>query len=215
MIFELGGFVLEQACTQTARWIERGLIDDSFVTWVNISGRQLAAGGLAEEVLRVLKACGLPPERLGLEVTETAVVEGPAGERAKIELQELHGHGVRIAIDDFGTGFSALGQLRHFPIDMLKVDRSFVSGIEHDPKDAAITENLISLAHTLGVVAIAEGIESEAQLETVRSLGCDLAQGYLFSRPVDANRLTAMLAEGAVPRGRDRVEAAARPPLIH
>ena len=98
-------------------------------------------------------------------MTETAIVpSGAAGERARAELQELHDLGVRIAIDDFGTGFSSLGQLRRFPIDMIKVDRSFVQGVEHDPKDAAITANLVSLAHALGLVAIAEGIESSGQL---------------------------------------------------
>jgi EAL domain-containing protein (putative c-di-GMP-specific phosphodiesterase class I) len=126
-------------------------------------------------------------------VTETAIVEGTEGEGAKAALEELHERGVRIAIDDFGTGFSALGQLRHFPIDMLKVDRSFVNGIEDDPRDAAITANLIDLAHTLGVIAIAEGIETEAQLEKLREMGCDHAQGYLFGRPVPAARFAELL----------------------
>jgi len=111
------------------------------------------------------------------------VAGGQAGERAQAELRAIHGHGVKIAIDDFGTGFSSLGQLRRFPIDVLKVDRSFVQGIEHDPKDAAITANLASLAHALGLVAVAEGIESQGQLESARRLGCDIAQGFLFARP--------------------------------
>src|SRR5207237_8042066 len=101
---------------------------------------------------------------------------------ARVDLKQLHDQGVRIAIDDFGTGFSSLGQLRHFPIDMLKVDRSFVQGVEHDAKDAAITANLVNLAHALGVTAIAEGIESDGQLSEMRAVGCDLAQGYLFGR---------------------------------
>ena len=101
----------------------------------------------------------------------------------------------KIAIDDFGTGFSALGQLRHFPVDMLKVDRSFVQGVEHDPKDRAITANLVSLAHTLGLVAIAEGVESDGQLDSVRAVGCDLAQGFLFARPAPAEKITELLGE--------------------
>lgn len=196
MIFELGEFVLTQACIQSVQWDDQGLLPEGFVTWVNLSGRQLTAGDLSAVVRGVLEASGLPPSRLGLEVTETAIVEGPSGERAKAELDELHELGVKIAIDDFGTGFSALGQLRHFPIDMLKVDRSFVRGVEHDPKDAAITANLVNLAHTLGIVAIAEGIESEGQLESLRSVGCDLAQGYLFGRPMEAGALTDVLAGG-------------------
>jgi diguanylate cyclase (GGDEF)-like protein/PAS domain S-box-containing protein len=197
MIFDLGEFVLGEACRRTAQWDEDGLLPESFVTWVNVSVKQLSGGGLAEVVKRKLAACRLPAGRLGLEVTETAIVEGAAGDQAKSELDELHELGVKIAIDDFGTGFSALGQLRHLPIDMLKVDRSFVRGIVDEPKDAAITANLVSLAHTLGIVAIAEGIETEGQLERIRSIGCDLAQGYLFGRPVSAAQLTEQLAKGA------------------
>jgi EAL domain-containing protein (putative c-di-GMP-specific phosphodiesterase class I) len=131
-------------------------------------------------------------------VTETSVVEqGVAGDRARAELKLLHEQGVRIAIDDFGTGFSSLGQLRHFPIDMIKVDSSFVQGAIHDPKDAAITANLVNLAHALGLVAIAEGIESPGQLTSLQSFGCDLGQGYLFARPMPAEQLTDLLANGA------------------
>ena len=103
---------------------------------------------------------------------------------------------MRIAIDDFGTGFSSLGQLRHFPVDMLKVDRSFVQGVEHDAKDAAITANLVSLAHALGVIAIAEGIESDGQLDSLREVGCDYAQGFLFAHPVPAAEAERVLIEG-------------------
>ena len=104
---------------------------------------------------------------------------------------------MRIAIDDFGTGFSSLGHLRRFPVDMLKVDRSFVKGVEHDSKDAAITANLASLAHALGLIAIAEGVESEGQRESVRDLGCDRAQGFLFAHPVPADEMTQVLTENA------------------
>jgi diguanylate cyclase (GGDEF)-like protein/PAS domain S-box-containing protein len=197
LIFALGEFVLREACAQTAKWREEGLLGDSFVTWVNVSGVQMSAGGVSDLVQRSLAGAGLPATSLGLEVTETAVVEGVPGDRARAELQELHDQGVRIAIDDFGTGFSSLGQLRHFPIDMLKVDRSFVQGVEHDAKDAAITANLVSLAHALGVTAIAEGIESDGQLSELRAMGCDLAQGYLFARPASADQVTGILAGAA------------------
>jgi EAL domain-containing protein (putative c-di-GMP-specific phosphodiesterase class I) len=103
---------------------------------------------------------------------------------------------VRIAIDDFGTGFSSLGQLRSFPVDMIKVDRSFVQGVDEETKDAAITANLVMLAHALGVLAIAEGIESDSQLASLRGLGCDLAQGYLFARPMPAQDIQNVLAGG-------------------
>jgi diguanylate cyclase (GGDEF)-like protein/PAS domain S-box-containing protein len=195
MIMPLGEFVLREACMQTAAWDEAGALAEKFVTWVNVSGRQVSAGGLEARVMEELARSGLRATRLGLEVTETAVVlEGPPGDRARAELKNLHALGVRIAIDDFGTGFSSLGHLRRFPIDVIKVDRSFVHGVEHDAKDAAITANLASLAHALGLVAIAEGIESAGQLATVRELGCDHAQGYLFARPMPGVELGRLLA---------------------
>jgi len=106
---------------------------------------------------------------------------------------------VRIAIDDFGTGFSSLAQLRHFPVDMIKVDRSFVQGVERDAKDTAITANVVALAHALGLVAVAEGIETDGQLAHMRAVGCDVGQGYLFSRPAPAADIAAFLrgARGA------------------
>jgi EAL domain-containing protein (putative c-di-GMP-specific phosphodiesterase class I) len=110
---------------------------------------------------------------------------------------ELRAMGVSIAIDDFGTGFSSLGQLRRFPIDMIKVDRSFIQGAAHDPRDAAITANVVSLAHALGLVAMAEGIESEAQLASLRDLGCDLAQGFLFAHAVPPAELAELLGGAA------------------
>ncbi|MDX6621978.1 MAG: hypothetical protein QOK36_4364 [Gaiellales bacterium] len=199
MIVQLGELALREACDQTARWEREGLLPERFVTWVNLSGTQLSAGGMDELVRRTLSDTGLRASRLGLEVTETAIVQGgPSGERARAELQSLHEDGVSIAIDDFGTGFSSLAQLRRFPIDMIKVDRSFVQGAEHDPRDAAITANVVSLAHALGLVAMAEGIESETQLASLRELGCDLAQGFLFARAVSPDDL-ALLLGGAAP----------------
>jgi diguanylate cyclase (GGDEF)-like protein len=195
LILPLGEFVVREACAQAAAWRRAGLVSETFVTWVNVSAKQLS--GLQKVVQQALEVSGLPPSGLGLEVTETAVVEpGVAGERARTELKLLHEQGVRIAIDDFGTGFSSLGQLRHFPIDMIKVDYSFVQGATHDPKDAAITANLVNLAHALGLVAIAEGIESERQLSSLKSLGCDLGQGYFFARPMPADQLEDIFAHG-------------------
>jgi diguanylate cyclase (GGDEF)-like protein/PAS domain S-box-containing protein len=196
LIVPLGEFVLHEACAQTARWLRDAAVPEGFVTWVNLSGKQLSAGGVSALVREALEGAGLRPGFLGLEITETALVQdGHAGVRARAELQELHRLGVRIAVDDFGTGFSSLGQLRSFPVDMIKVDRSFVQGIEHDAKDAAITANLVSLAHALGVLAIAEGIESDGQLTSLRELGCDLAQGFLFARPGPPDQIARLLAE--------------------
>jgi diguanylate cyclase (GGDEF)-like protein/PAS domain S-box-containing protein len=198
LILPLGEFVLRQACAQAAEWRDAGLVPESFVTWVNVSAKQLGGGAFETVVQQALEDAALPPSALGLEVTETAVVDrGVAGDRARAELRMLHEQGVRIAIDDFGTGFSSLGQLRHFPVDMIKVDYSFVQGAVHDAKDAAITANLVNLAHALGVVAIAEGIESEGQLTSLQGFGCDLGQGYLFARPMPADQLRNLLVNGA------------------
>ena len=198
IIVPLGEFVLHEACTQTARWLADSALPEGFVTWVNLSGKQLSAGCVGDSVRQVLERTGLPPSCLGLEVTETTLVEaGLSGERARAQLRALHDMGVRIAIDDFGTGFSSLGQLRSFPVDLIKVDRSFVQGIEHDAKDAAITANLVSLAHALGLLAVAEGIESDGQLTSLRELGCDLAQGFLFARPAPPDQIDGLLAESA------------------
>jgi EAL domain-containing protein (putative c-di-GMP-specific phosphodiesterase class I) len=199
LIMPLGEFVLEVACRQAAEWRDAGILPQPFVMWVNLSGKQLSAGGVSALVRHTLAATGLPAGCLGLEVTETAVVvEGPPGDRARGELRDLHDLGVRIAIDDFGTGVSSLGQLRQFPVDVIKVDRSFIQGVEHDAKDAAIAANLVSLAHALGLVAVAEGIESDGQLASMRDLDCDLAQGFLFAKPVPAAEMKALFAAGGM-----------------
>jgi diguanylate cyclase (GGDEF)-like protein/PAS domain S-box-containing protein len=197
LIIPLGEAVLRDACLQTAQWLRDGVLPERFVTWVNLSGRQLAAAGIRSAVETALEEADLPCRYLGLEVTETALVHDGAGwEQSRQELQALHEAGVRIAIDDFGTGFSSLGQLRHFPVDMIKVDRSFIQGVEEETKDAAITANLVTLAHALGVLAIAEGIESDGQLASLRGLGCDLAQGFLFARPLPAGQVQKLLSGG-------------------
>ncbi|HEX3830785.1 MAG TPA: EAL domain-containing protein, partial [Solirubrobacteraceae bacterium] len=213
LIMPLGEFVVREACKQTARWRSDGVIKEPFNTWVNLSGKQLSAGGIDELILNTLEQAGLPARFLGLEITESVIVaEGTSGARAQNELGRLHEHGIRIAIDDFGTGFSALGQLRRFPIDVIKVDRSFVQGIENDPRDAAITANVVNLAHSLGILAIAEGIETDGQLASVRGYGCDHAQGYLFGRPLPAHEMDQVLAatrDGTplVPAARPQLEA--------
>jgi EAL domain-containing protein (putative c-di-GMP-specific phosphodiesterase class I) len=201
LILQLGEFVLREACLQTADWLRNGLLDKPFITWVNLSGRQLSAGGIDVLVRQVLEDTGLPASYLGLEVTETAIVkEGPAGERARAALQDVHDRGVKIAIDDFGTGVSSLAQLQRFPVDIIKVDRSFVQVAEHDAKGAAIAANVVSLAHALGLQAVAEGIESEEQLASMREIDCDLAQGFLFARPVPAAELSELLTARASAR---------------
>jgi predicted signal transduction protein with EAL and GGDEF domain len=200
LIHELGEYVLREAVRQTARWERKGLLDPDFVTWVNLSAVQLSDRRIADTVRRTLHHAGLQPRRIGLEVTETAIVaESASADQARALLQELSDLGVGIALDDFGTGFSSLGHLRRFPIDIIQIDRSFIQGIEHDPKDAAITANLASLAHALDLIAVAEGIETPGQLEILRDLGCDLGQGYLLGRPVPADGLGELLTVRRAP----------------
>jgi diguanylate cyclase (GGDEF)-like protein/PAS domain S-box-containing protein len=199
LIVELGAFALREACTQAVRWRDQLSVAEPPVTWVNVSAKQLSAGGFLATARRILDETGLPPECLGIEITESALVEpGSAGDRARAELEALHRDGVRLAIDDFGTGFSSLGQLRHFPIDVIKIDQSFVQGAQDNSKDATITSNLISLAHALNVVAVAEGIESRSQLDALRQFGCDHAQGYLFARPAPAEEVGKLLARSSI-----------------
>ncbi len=193
LIHELGEFVLRESVEQAARWVADDLLPPEFVTWVNLSALQLADDRVDELVPSVLDAAGLDPGRLGLEVTETAIVEAASTPRARARLRELHDRGIRIALDDFGTGFSSLEHLRRFPIDVIKIDRSFIQGMEHDPKDSAIAANLVSLAHALGLAVVAEGIETAGQLQLLRELGCDRAQGFLLARPAPAATVTDLL----------------------
>ncbi|MDQ1383423.1 MAG: hypothetical protein QOG65_802 [Actinomycetota bacterium] len=194
LIHSLGELVLMQACAQAADWHSARLLPEPFVVWVNLSGKQLAVGGLPAMVRSAIECAGIPARLLGVEITENAIVDdGPKGDRIRRELHELRDLGVKIALDDFGTGLSSLGLLRKLPIDVIKVDRSFIDGVERDAKNAAITSNVASLAHALGLVALAEGVESHAELSAVRNLGCDAAQGFLFARPAPAATITTML----------------------
>jgi diguanylate cyclase (GGDEF)-like protein/PAS domain S-box-containing protein len=200
LIHELGEFVLREAARQTVRWIDDDLVGPDFVTWVNLSAVQLSDRRITDTVYRILHSVGLETRRLGFEVTETAiVVEGSPAEQARAVLLDLHDRGLAIALDDFGTGFSSLEHLRRFPIDVIKIDRSFIQGIEHDPKDVAIAANLVSLAHALRLAVIAEGIETEGQLAQLAELGCDLGQGYLLARPAPASAVSALLAAQRTP----------------
>jgi EAL domain-containing protein (putative c-di-GMP-specific phosphodiesterase class I) len=157
---------------------------------VNLSGRQFQRPSLVEDIRRVLATTGLSPHGLKLEITESVVMQDVVG--ASATLAHLAGLGVRIAIDDFGTGYSSLAYLKQFPIETLKIDRSFVNGIVEDSQDVAIVRSVIALAKTLNLTVTAEGIETPGQQIRLRDLGCDLGQGYLFGRPAPA-----AAAEGA------------------
>jgi EAL domain-containing protein (putative c-di-GMP-specific phosphodiesterase class I) len=157
---------------------------------VNLSPRQLNDEGLVAEVATALRGSRLEPEQLTLEVTETAVHEAP--QFAQAVLSQVSDLGVQIALDDFGTGYSSLGHLRRIPANALKIDRAFVNGMEHEGGDAAIVSAVITMAHALGMITVGEGIESDAQYEHLRTLGCDQGQGYLFAEPVSAAAFEAL-----------------------
>ncbi|WP_434513859.1 EAL domain-containing protein [Dechloromonas sp. ARDL1] len=195
LINDIGDWVLNTACREMARWINAGLRPMRVA--VNVSARQLRRRDFCETVANALTTSQLPPELLELEITESSVMENP--QEATLILERLGRMGVTLAIDDFGTGYSSLAYLKLFPIDHLKIDRSFVSDIEHDLNDRAIAFGTIALAHSLGLKVIAEGVETEDQLDLLRANGCDEVQGYLLSRPLNAAAAFAFLHASHVP----------------
>jgi EAL domain-containing protein (putative c-di-GMP-specific phosphodiesterase class I) len=183
----MGERVLREACLTAKRWQEEHPCIPPLVVSVNLSARQLARPELAETVERALGESGLEARSLGLDVTETVYVralEGNAG-----ALSRLREMGVGISIDDFGTGYSSLAYLKRLPADALKIDRSFVAGLGEDLEDTAIVGMVVELAHTLGMEVVAEGVETEAQARLLGEMGCDLGQGYRFSRPLPSEEV--------------------------
>jgi diguanylate cyclase (GGDEF)-like protein len=194
LIVPLGRWVLDAACRQAALWNATESREGApllFVS-VNLSARQFTQSDLIDDVSRTLARTGLEAEALELEITESVLMDqSEAGIRALGEIRNL---GVRLVLDDFGTGYSSLSYLKHLPLDTIKIDRTFVAGID-GAADRSIVEAVIALAHGLGIGVVAEGIETDSQVERLRQLGCDLGQGYLFSRPVPAERTAALLRD--------------------
>ncbi|HYO31263.1 MAG TPA: EAL domain-containing protein [Nocardioidaceae bacterium] len=186
LIVGIGDWVMREACRQAARWAPG---DGTFPLHmaVNVSGRQLAQGaGLLQSVRSALDEFAVDPTALVIEVTESALMDD--AEAALLVLNQLKSLGVRIAIDDFGTGYSSLVYLKRFPVDQLKVDRSFVAGLGQSHDDASIVQSVINLAHAFGITAVAEGIETQEHLDILRDLGCSYGQGYLWSPAVPATK---------------------------
>jgi diguanylate cyclase (GGDEF)-like protein/PAS domain S-box-containing protein len=200
LIVPLGEWVLRQACRQAGAWAREGR---PLRVSVNLSARQLGERGLVASVQAALDAAGLDPRRLDLELTESALIQNvhAQGDAAAVRLAELRALGVRLSVDDFGTGYSSLSYLRRFPLDILKVDRSFVRGLagpdaapdEDAHQDEAVVRAVIDMAHALSLEVIAEGVEREGQRRTLARLGCDQMQGFLFSPPIPPERLEAFL----------------------
>jgi diguanylate cyclase (GGDEF)-like protein len=189
LITQIGFMALQQACREAARWPDRGL--GSFGISVNLSARQFAIPDLEEQVNQALFESGLDPCRLELEITESVMMESP--KRTQEVLSRFKARGMGVAIDDFGTGYSSLSYLSRFPINRLKIDRSFVASSLEDRNGALIVEAVISLARSLGMVAIAEGVETEQQRHFLRQQGCQQIQGYLTGRPMPAQAIEAFL----------------------
>jgi EAL domain-containing protein (putative c-di-GMP-specific phosphodiesterase class I) len=191
LIFEIGRWVLEHACADMRRWI------DAYATEleisVNISSRQFSQPNLVDQVAQALRQSGLPPARLKLEITESVIMEN--AEAALAMLTRLKELGARVSIDDFGTGYSSLGYLLRFPADSIKIDRSFVTSLGRGRRHEQVVEAIVSLGRSLGMDIVAEGIETEEQHAQLLAMNCPYGQGFLFSRPVDAARIEAMLAK--------------------
>lgn len=191
LIEQLGTWVLHEACGQVARWKGAGM--EPPVVAVNLSARQFESGELVDRVRQAITASGIAPDRLELELTESLLMCNVDG--VVQTLAQLHDIGVLLSVDDFGTGYSSLAYLKQFPLDAVKVDRSFIRDITTDPNDASITRAIITMAHQLTLKVIAEGVETEGQLKFLVANQCDEIQGYFFSRPVPASEMETMLRE--------------------
>jgi EAL domain-containing protein (putative c-di-GMP-specific phosphodiesterase class I)/FixJ family two-component response regulator len=191
LIVTLGRWVIDDVCRQIATWQSSavGAVEVS----VNVSGHQLIEGDLIADIAQSLANAGVEAHWLEVELTEGSLMENT--QHTIASLQRLRAMGVKISIDDFGTGYSSLAYLRRFPIDTLKIDIAFIREVTSNPQDAAITRTIIELAHSLKLRVVAEGVETQAQLEFLREAGCDQIQGYLFSRPLPMKELERLLLE--------------------
>jgi EAL domain-containing protein (putative c-di-GMP-specific phosphodiesterase class I) len=191
LIVELGSWVLGQACRQLRAWRDRGLADDALTMSVNVSKRQVAHPGFVDDVQRVLRENGVNGSRLALEITESVIMENPDSITEVLgQLKDLE---VAIHMDDFGTGYSSLSYLHRFPLDMLKIDRAFLSTMSDNNDYADIIHTVVALAHTLNMQVIVEGVETEEQLKRLMALNGDFAQGFYFSMPLSADNAADIL----------------------
>ncbi len=185
LIIDIGNWVLEQACSQALRWHKEGYSDLSIA--VNISGRQFRQSNLPDIITQILKKTGLSAKFLELELTESLLVDDINS--AVETMYQLKDMGIKLVIDDFGTGYSSLSYLKQFPVDKLKIDRSFICELVNKESDAAIARAIINLGHSLNLEVLAEGVETELQKQFIVKHGCDYAQGYYFKPPNTAEAL--------------------------
>ena len=213
LIVPLGRWVLETACRQAKLWGEARRGGPPLMMSVNLSARQFGQPDLVDQVDAILTETGLDASTLELEITESVVMDqSEVGVRSLHRLRDM---GVRLVLDDFGTGYSSLAYLKHLPLDTIKIDRTFVAGLDGEA-DRSIVEAVIALAHGLRITVVAEGIETEAQFEILRSMGCDVGQGYLFARPLPEAEAARLLSPGrssASTRATPRVAVGATEPV--
>ena len=180
LIVEIGAWVLRETCRQGRQWLDEGLPPVTLA--VNVSPHQFRRGDICAMVATVLDETGFPPEQLELEITESELMENQ--ENAVVILNSLRAQGVRLAIDDFGSGYSSLGYLKNFPLDVLKIDKSFIDDIPFHQDDMEIAATIVAMGHILGFKVLAEGVETTAQLAFLQEKGCDSYQGFIKSQPV-------------------------------
>ncbi len=192
LIVPLGAWVIQEACRQLKVWQDRFSQFSSLGVSINVSGKQFAKADLVAEVGTALRETNLPGKCVTLEITESVMMTN--ADAAAATLRELRARGANISVDDFGVGYSSLSQLHRFPIDALKIDRSFLQRIGGEERDAEIIRTIVTLAHNLNLSVTAEGIETPLQLERLRALGCESGQGYLFAKPLSVEQVDAMLA---------------------
>ncbi len=197
LIVPIGRWVLHEACRQVARW--RRTLDGcrQLGIAVNVSGRQLQGRPFVVDVREAVEQAGLDPNAVTLEITESVLLTN--ADAIAAQLQELKDFGVRLAIDDFGTGYSSLSYLSRFPLDTMKIDKSFLVDTNNSTNRQAMLRSIVDMAHSLHLSTLGEGIETTAELERLRTSGCDLGQGFLFNRPLTADQATNRLADQATP----------------
>jgi diguanylate cyclase (GGDEF)-like protein len=199
LIAPLGRWVLEETCRHNVAWAEQ-FPDRHLLSTVNLSAEQVIATGLAETVLEVVDATGIDPGRLCLEIADTGALDVPV-EHSWSVLRPVKERGVKLALDDFGVAHASLSYLRRYQLDVLKIDRSLVASCVDDPRDAALIEQVVNLAHGLDIVPVAEGVDRPEQAELLQTMRCDFAQGYWFSPPQPAETIDRMLARGRLTPG--------------
>jgi EAL domain-containing protein (putative c-di-GMP-specific phosphodiesterase class I) len=193
LIVPLGQWAIQEACRQVRVWQKEIPADEPIALNVNLSGRQLRHPNIVRDIADALDDSGLLPSRLILEITESVLMVDTAATLSR--LFQLKSLGVRLAVDDFGTGYSSFAYLRRFPVDILKIDKSFVDGVATEPTSSALVDAMIRIGKTLRLETVAEGVERVEQAESLRNLECDIGQGYLFSRPLPSDAITTFLRD--------------------